>query len=111
MAQSTPIGTIHLVGAGPGDPDLMTVRAARLVSQARVIVHDGLVDPAILAMARPDARLVSVAKARARHTMPQDAIKARGSRGKRIAQAIWPALRADAGRNGRPDATSKDARR
>ncbi|OYX65336.1 MAG: uroporphyrinogen-III C-methyltransferase [Sphingomonadales bacterium 32-64-17] len=74
MAKTYPIGTIHLVGAGPGDPDLLTVRAARLVSEARVIVHDGLVDPAILAMARPDARLVSVAKARARHTMPQEAI-------------------------------------
>lgn len=70
------IGTIYLVGAGPGDPDLLTLRAARLISQATLIVHDGLVDPAILALARADARLVSVAKQRARHTMPQDQINA-----------------------------------
>lgn len=69
-------GTIFLVGAGPGDPDLLTLRAARLIHQARLIVHDGLVDPAILALAGPKARLVSVAKSRARHTMPQDQINA-----------------------------------
>jgi uroporphyrin-III C-methyltransferase len=69
-------GTVYLVGAGPGDPDLLTLRAARLIERARLIVHDGLVDPAVLAMARPDAELVSVAKSRARHTLPQDAINA-----------------------------------
>lgn len=69
-------GTVFLVGAGPGDPDLLTVRAARLVSAAALIVHDGLVDPAILALARPDARLICVAKSRARHTMAQDDINA-----------------------------------
>ena len=69
-------GTIHLVGAGPGDPDLLTLRAARLIERAAVIVHDGLVDPSILALARPDAELVSVAKQRARHTMPQEEINA-----------------------------------
>ena len=71
MAKS---GTIYLVGAGPGDPDLLTLRAARLIEHAELIVHDGLVDRAILAMARPDAELVSVAKSRARHTLPQDDI-------------------------------------
>jgi uroporphyrin-III C-methyltransferase len=70
------IGTVHLVGAGPGDPDLLTLRAARLIMSAKIIVHDGLVDPSILAMARPATRLVSVAKRRSRHTMPQDAINA-----------------------------------
>lgn len=69
-------GTIYLVGAGPGDPDLLTLRAARLIESARLIVHDGLVDPAILAMARPDAQLVSVAKSRSKHTLPQDQINA-----------------------------------
>lgn len=69
-------GTIFLVGAGPGDPDLLTLRAARLIGAARLIVHDGLVDPAILALARADAQLISVAKSRANHTMPQDAINA-----------------------------------
>lgn len=70
------IGTIYLVGAGPGSPDLLTLRAARLLTRAKLIVHDGLVDPQILALARPDARLVSVSKARSRHTMKQEAINA-----------------------------------
>ena len=69
-------GTIHLVGAGPGDADLLTLRAARLIESAALIVHDGLVDASILALARPDARLVSVAKRRAHHTLPQDDINA-----------------------------------
>ena len=71
-----PAGTVHLVGAGPGDPDLLTLRAARLVMGAELIVHDGLVDPRILAMAPKGARFVSVAKSRSRHTMPQDEINA-----------------------------------
>jgi len=70
------IGTVYLVGAGPGDPDLLTLRAARLLRAAKIVVHDGLVDPAILALARPGARLVSVAKQRARHTVRQDEINA-----------------------------------
>ncbi|MFM7378089.1 MAG: uroporphyrinogen-III C-methyltransferase [Erythrobacter sp.] len=70
------IGTIYLVGAGPGPVDLLTVRAARLIEGARVIVHDGLIGPDILSLARPDARLISVAKQRARHTMPQEEINA-----------------------------------
>ncbi len=69
-------GTIYLVGAGPGDPDLLTLRAARLIERASLIVHDGLVDPAILALAHPDATLVSVAKQRSKHTLPQEDINA-----------------------------------
>lgn len=69
-------GTIFLVGAGPGDPDLLTLRAARLISQADVIVHDGLVSDDILSLSSPNARLISVAKRRARHTLPQDDINA-----------------------------------
>ncbi len=69
-------GTVWLVGAGPGDPDLLTLRAARLVMNAKVIVHDGLVSPAILAMAKAKARMVSVAKSRSHHTMAQEAINA-----------------------------------
>ena len=80
MALSAPLtrdaGKIWLVGAGPGDPDLLTVKAARLIAAADLIVHDGLVDPAILALASPTAELVSVAKQRSRHTLPQAGINA-----------------------------------
>ena len=71
MAQT---GTIFLVGAGPGDPDLLTLRALKLIQAAQVIVHDGLVDPAILDLAHPHAELISVAKQRSRHTLPQEEI-------------------------------------
>lgn len=76
MAQAHPSrsGTVHLVGAGPGDPDLLTLRALRLIERAELIVHDGLVDPAILALAPPHAELICVAKQRSRHSMQQDAI-------------------------------------
>lgn len=67
-------GTIFLVGAGPGDPDLLTLRAARLLSTAEVVVHDGLVSREILSLCSPRARLVSVAKSRAHHTLPQEEI-------------------------------------
>ncbi len=69
-------GTIHLVGAGPGDPELLTLRAARLIKNASIIVHDGLVDPAILDMAHPDAQMVCVAKSRSKHTLPQEDMNA-----------------------------------
>jgi uroporphyrin-III C-methyltransferase len=69
-------GTVYLVGAGPGDPDLLTLRAARLVERAQLVVHDGLVDPAILALAPASATLISVAKSRSKHTMPQESINA-----------------------------------
>ncbi|MCZ8137285.1 MAG: uroporphyrinogen-III C-methyltransferase [Porphyrobacter sp.] len=69
-------GTIYLVGAGPGPVDLLTLRAIRLIERAEVIVHDGLIGPDILDLARPEARLISVAKQRARHTLPQEGINA-----------------------------------
>jgi len=75
-APDSPVGTVYLVGAGPGDPDLLTLRAARLIMNAGLIVHDGLVDPTILALASPRARLVSVAKSRSRHLLPQARINA-----------------------------------
>lgn len=70
------LGTVYLVGAGPGDPDLLTLRAARLLASAELVLHDGLVDPAIMAMVPAGARLVSVAKSRARHTLQQHEINA-----------------------------------
>lgn len=69
-------GRISLVGAGPGDPDLLTVRAVRALGAADVVVHDGLVDPRILDLVRPDALLINVAKRRDHHSMPQAAINA-----------------------------------
>jgi uroporphyrin-III C-methyltransferase len=68
------IGTVTLVGAGPGDPDLLTIRAARLIAAADVIVHDGLVSDGIISLANPAATLISVAKQRSRHSVPQDGI-------------------------------------
>ena len=65
---------VYLVGAGPGDPELLTVKALRLIGSADVIVHDGLVDPEIIELANPTARFISVAKQRSKHSVPQDGI-------------------------------------
>ena len=68
---SSPRGRVLLAGAGPGDPDLLTQKAARALSCADVVVHDGLIDDAILALVPPRARRISVAKQRSRHSVPQ----------------------------------------
>lgn len=69
-----PMGRVILVGAGPGDPELLTLRALRRLEAAEVLVHDGLVDARVLELAPATARRVSVAKSRDRHTLPQEAI-------------------------------------
>ena len=70
------LGRVALVGAGPGDPDLLTIKAARVLAAADVVVHDGLVDDGVLALANPSARLISVAKSRSKHSVPQEGINA-----------------------------------
>lgn len=69
-------GRVALVGAGPGDPELLTVRALRRIEAADAIVYDCLVGTDILKLARQDARLVYVGKQSGRHTLPQERINA-----------------------------------
>jgi uroporphyrin-III C-methyltransferase len=64
-------GRVYLVGAGPGDPDLITLRAVRALGEADVVLHDDLVNPAILAHARLGARLVAVGKRGGCRSTPQ----------------------------------------
>ena len=69
-------GIVHIVGAGPGDPDLLTLRALKVLRQADVVVHDRLIGPDILDCARPDAERFYVGKAKSRHSRPQPEINA-----------------------------------
>jgi uroporphyrin-III C-methyltransferase len=76
-AKKAHAGHVALVGAGPGDPDLLTIRAARLIASAEVIFADRLVGKGILELASPTARIVPVGKSRGEHSVPQDDIHRR----------------------------------
>lgn len=71
-----PKGSVWLVGAGPGDPELLTRKAERLISAASVVLYDALVGPDILALASPCAKLIHAGKRSGHHSMNQEAISA-----------------------------------
>ena len=97
---------VYLVGAGPGDPDLLTVKAVRLIESADVILHDDLVPQAILDLASPSAEIVNVGKRCGTKTITQEEINAlmieharaqsqRGAAEERRSAAVWPGRRRD----------------
>ncbi|HTG39924.1 uroporphyrinogen-III C-methyltransferase [Sphingomonas sp.] len=76
MSGDFPSGSVWLVGAGPGDPELLTRKAERLIAAADTVFYDALVGPGVLALASPDARMVHVGKRSGRHSRAQGDIDA-----------------------------------
>ncbi len=66
------VGKVYLVGAGPGDPGLMTIKGKALLEVADVVIYDALVSPGILAMLNPHAEQINAGKRRGRHSLPQN---------------------------------------
>ncbi|SFM55759.1 uroporphyrinogen-III C-methyltransferase [Marinobacter zhejiangensis] len=81
-------GEVFLIGAGPGDPELLTLKAWRLLSTAEVVLYDRLVSPEILELIPEEAERIHVGKRRSEHTLPQDQINQRlvelAKKGKRV---------------------------
>lgn len=65
------VGKVFLVGAGPGDPELLTVKAARLIAEADVVVYDALVSPEVMNLINPTAERIYAGKERGNHALPQ----------------------------------------
>ncbi|NMG57681.1 uroporphyrinogen-III C-methyltransferase, partial [Geitlerinema sp. P-1104] len=72
MTSSDPVGKVYLVGAGPGDPGLLTVKAKTLIECADVVVYDALISEPILALIPPQAERVHAGKRRGRHSLLQE---------------------------------------
>ena len=70
------MGKVYLVGAGPGDPELLTVKAARILASAGIVLHDALVTPQVLALASPKARVIDVGKRCGQKLLTQEEINA-----------------------------------
>ena len=70
------MGKVYLVGAGPGDPELLTVRAARILASADIVLHDALITPEVLTLVSPKARVIDVGKRCGQKLLTQDEINA-----------------------------------
>ena len=76
LPASPQLGRVCLIGAGPGDPELLTLRAVRLLGKADVVVYDHLVSPAVLDFVAPTAERIFAGKRRNEHTLRQEQINA-----------------------------------